>query len=141
MAADLTPETTEDEFKQFVHAAGDADLEALMSDADLRPRLLARIFEIWSAGVLPKKTRRVDVVVRFRIGARPDVWDLAVVRGACTATAGETVARPEVTITVGDVAFLRLVARQANGVVLLASNKLHISGSIITAMKLDSWFD
>ncbi|MGW0247558.1 SCP2 sterol-binding domain-containing protein [Nocardia goodfellowii] len=86
------------------------------------------------------KTRKVDALIRWQIGIRPDTWDMHIRHGVCTATPGPTPAAPAVTITLGDVSFLRLIARQASGVHLLATRKMRITGSIPTAMRLDTWF-
>ncbi|MBF6130868.1 SCP2 sterol-binding domain-containing protein [Nocardia brasiliensis] len=141
MAAQLTPETTEDEFKEFVRDSSDANLAALMNDEELRPQLVARIFEIWCAAVLEPKTEKTDATIHWQIGDEPDRWTMHVYRGTCTATPGRSEKRADVTFTLGDVAFLRLVAREVSGVQLLATGKLRLKGNMLTAMRIDSWFD
>ncbi|MEU8900636.1 SCP2 sterol-binding domain-containing protein [Nocardia sp. NPDC048505] len=136
----MNSDTTEAEFQQLVTSSSDRDLRRLMDDPEQRARILARIFEIWCAGVDSGKTAQVDVVIRWLIGGGPDAWDMHIRHGVCTAAPGPTPAEPVVTITLGDVPFLRLIARQANGVHLLATRRMRISGSIPTAMRLDAWF-
>jgi alkyl sulfatase BDS1-like metallo-beta-lactamase superfamily hydrolase len=140
MELKLTSETTEEEFKAYVRGASDTELAAVMSDGEVRPELLARIFAIWCDGVIPKKTRRVDTVVRWQIGEVPDVWDMHIRHGRCDAQGERTSARPAVTMTITDVAFLRMVARQSKGLVLVASGQLRIDGNMLTATRLDGWF-
>ncbi|MEV0247647.1 SCP2 sterol-binding domain-containing protein [Nocardia sp. NPDC050712] len=133
-------DTTEAEFQQLVTGSTDAELTAIMDDPAERPRILRRIFELWCGGIDSAKTRKVDALIRWQIGTAPDTWDMRIHHGACTATPGPTPATPVVTVTLGDVPFLRLIARQANGVHLLATRKMRITGSIPTAMRLDTWF-
>ncbi|MFC9897207.1 SCP2 sterol-binding domain-containing protein [Nocardia sp. NPDC127579] len=133
-------DTTENEFQRLVTSSSDRELAALMADPAQRPAILRRIFELWCAGVDPVQTAKVDALIRWQIGRPADTWDMHILHGACTAVPGPTPATPVVTITLGDVPFLRVIARQANGVHLLATRKMRISGSIPTAMRLDAWF-
>ncbi|QIS09574.1 SCP2 sterol-binding domain-containing protein [Nocardia arthritidis] len=137
----MSPETTEAEFVEFVAKASDDELTELMVDPAQRQAILERIFELWCASVNVRKTKRVDSVLRWQIGAAPDIWDMHVSHGTCTATTGPAGLPPDVTVTIDDVSFLRVITRQASGLQLLATGRMGIRGSMSTALRMDGWFD
>ncbi|RJO79269.1 hypothetical protein D5S18_02750 [Nocardia panacis] len=136
----MSPEITEAEFVSYVSAATDSELAALMADPDQRRTILDRIFELWCAGIDTNKTRKVEAIIRWIIGTPPDTWDMHICRGACTAIHGPGGLRADTTITVDDVAFLRVITRQAGGLQLLATGRMIVKGSMSTALRMDGWF-
>ncbi|MFD3510258.1 SCP2 sterol-binding domain-containing protein [Nocardia sp. NPDC058666] len=136
----MTPEITEAQFRELVLRSTDTELVELLDEPVLRRMLFERIFELCCVSVDVAKTAKVDVVVRWAIGSGPDLWDMHVVGGTCAVVPGPSGQRPNVTLTMSDAVFLRLIARQSNGLHLLATGKVRVRGSKHTVMRMDSWF-
>ncbi len=85
-----------------------------------------------------------DALVRFRIGGRPDGeydrYDVTIADGTCSVSREPSDRRPRLTITVGDVEFLKLATGNANGPELFLRRKLKLKGDLPFAASLPGLF-
>ena len=130
----------------FARVVGDLPSERLESlmRTPLRHPLLDAIF--WQMPKHLDRTRaaRLGATVRWRITGHQDrhvdVYDLAISDGQCQVSRGGGSAKPQVTITVDRVEFLRLITGHSDALKAYFTGRLGLSGDIMLAARLISMF-
>jgi putative sterol carrier protein len=122
----------------------DEELAQGMSDPGGRKMVLDQIFRRMAEHADPGQIEDVEAIVHFRITGSPeggdDVYEAAISGGAVTVNEAPTTEEPKVTITIAPVPFLKLVTGQASGPVLFMSGKLKLSGDLLFANRMTSFF-
>lgn len=85
------------------------------------------------------KIAGVDAVLYWRIGGDVD-WTVVIDHGSCTVRPGNDIEDSTVTLELGTVPFLRMIAGQTTGMALLLTGKLRLKGSLMVARHLEEWF-
>jgi putative sterol carrier protein len=130
-------------FARTIAAASDDQIREGLS-GPIRERALEEIFRRMEEHFDAAKARDVDAVIHWRIGGRPDggydQYESVIRDGSCTVTRGGD-GDPRVAFQVDDpVDFLRLVTGNANGPMLFMTGKLKISGDMLFAARVQSFF-
>ena len=112
----------------------------------LRETILGEIFRRMEEHYRPEENPEDGArsVIRFRIGGRPDGgydrFDVTIGGGECSVSPEPGDAKPRITITVGDVEFLKLATGNAKGPELFLRRKLKIKGDLLFAPALPGLF-
>ncbi|HJR44869.1 MAG TPA: SCP2 sterol-binding domain-containing protein [Actinomycetota bacterium] len=127
-----------------------AELVKGMSDEDLKAQLdqlgndvvLKEIFDRMPEAFLPDKAKGVTAVMQYDIATDGGVkqWTVTVDNGTCTTSEGPADG-PRLTLALGIVDFVRLIFGQAEGPQLFMGGKLKLSGDMMFAMQMQSYFD
>ncbi|WP_067826839.1 SCP2 sterol-binding domain-containing protein [Nocardia inohanensis] len=128
------------EFNAIVARIDDRTLRTAMADPMTRAVVLGAVFAGMPQRVRGDKIDGVSAVIRWRIGDEPDCWTVLIDGGACAVRSGMTSRTPTVTLELGTVPFLRMIAGQTGGMALVLSGKLRIKGSLTIARHLEDWF-
>jgi len=127
----------------MVGQVSDDELAAGMANPEGRQMVLDEIFKRMAEHVEPGQIEGVDAVIHFRIGEAPaggdDVYEVVVKDGAVSVNQ-EANGQPRVTISVGPVAFLKLVTGQQSGPVMFMTGKLRLQGDVMFASRITSFF-
>ncbi len=127
-------------YSGFVARATDEQLERLMR-SPLRGPLLRQIFRTMSRRVDPRRAGDLRAVLEFRIaGAGTSDHYQVVVASARARARRDGVLVPDVTITTGPVAFLRLTAGSTGWLDLWLRRRLRIDGSKLLAVRFPGIF-
>ena len=144
MAAEqpFDPDTmTPEQFAGLVSAASDEQILEVVRGVGVQ-RVLDRIFAGFEERFRPERAQGVDDDVQFVVhdegGEYPYV--VAIHGGACTASAG-TADSPKVTLTLGVVPFVKLVAGKEDGMKLFMAGALKVSGDLMFAPRIMGFFD
>ena len=130
-------------FADQVGKTSDAELEAGMR-SEARPLVLNEIFRRMQDHVRPGAAAGVNSVIHWKIGGRPDGgsddYELVVRDGACrlSETPGQ---RPDVTLKLSAVDFLKLVTGKVDGPSLFMQGKLAVDGDLTLAARLPVMFE
>lgn len=128
------------EFNEIVRRIDDRTLRTAMADPVTRAVVLGAVFAGMPQRVRGDRIDGVTATICWRIGAAPDCWTVVIDRGDCVVRPGMTGEIPTVTLELGTVAFLRMIAGQTGGMALVLSGKLRIKGSLVIARHLEDWF-
>ena len=130
-----------DQFAELVGTTGDSDLTALVHAVGTEPTL-DRIFKGFEERFLPEKARAVGADVRFNIADDDHEYSyvVSIKDGTCTTRSGD-VDDPRTTLSTDLVTFAKLVTGHAEGVQLFMTRKLKISGDLMFAAQLMSFFE
>ncbi len=134
------PSSTSAEFAEIVRRIDDQQLSRAMSDPMSRLLVLHGVFAEMPRRAVGDRLAGVHAVIRFRVGEPPATWTVIVENATCIVHEGELAGRPTVTLELGMVPFLRLIAGQTGGMALMATGKLRIKGNLMTARKIEEWF-
>lgn len=134
-------EISAEEFAGLVANSPDEQVETLIRATGTK-KVLDRIFHVMQERFLPDKAHGVDLKIQFFVKDQDEEFAYAVTiendRCAITAGAAED---PRVTLTAGLVPFIKLVSGQADGVQLFFKGALKVSGDIMFAQRIMSFFD
>ena len=128
-------------YAALVRDTPDDQLEAGMTAN--REFILTQIFDAMPASFQPAAAGDRDFVAEWRITDRPgggeDRWQVAIRDGECrVGRNGDEAA--QVTLTVGPVDFVKLVAGAVHGPQLFMTGRLRIEGDLLLAARLDELF-
>jgi SCP-2 sterol transfer family len=130
------------DFVQRVGATPDEQLAETMG-SELRGDILDAIFARMPEHLEPCRASGVDAVVAWNICGRPDgdcdCYEMRIRDGGCHVSAC-CQERPDVTLTLDPVSFLKLVAGHARGPGLMLRGKLKPSGDVRLARRLEGMF-
>ncbi|MET8654398.1 SCP2 sterol-binding domain-containing protein [Nocardia aurea] len=105
-----------------------------------RTVVLHAVFDEMPRRLIGDRVDGVDSVVCWRIGEPVDMWTVVVANSRCTVHQGNPGLEPTVTLELGMVPFLRMIAGQMGGMALLVTGNLRIKGNMMTARKMEKWF-
>lgn len=125
--------------------ATDEQLATAMDDPATRKKILDEIFNRMADHVDPAQIKDLDAVIQFKIssetpGGGEDVYEAVFKDGAVTVNHEPTTDSPKVTIEAAPVPFLKLVTGQESGPAMFMSGKLRVSGDLIFASRMTSFF-
>jgi putative sterol carrier protein len=130
------------EISRLVREVPDGDLAKLMA-SDQRPVVLGEIFGRMAEHYRPEKAGGVEAVVHFKVLDRPeggyDHYEIVLRDGACTLSPSPA-EKPDVTIKVKPVDFLKLVTNNASGPALFIRRRLKLDGDVMLASRLAGLF-
>lgn len=103
--------------------------------------VLEQVFNGMASRFRPDKAAGHEAVVQWdtRIGEETHSWQLHVADGSCVARRG-TEATPRVTLGMAAPDLLRFVAGQLDGMRAFMTGKLRVSGDLLFAQTMSSWF-
>ena len=121
-----------------------------MSDEELKAQLdqlgndvvLKEIFDRMPEAFLPEKAQGTSAVMQYDISTDEGVkqWTVTVDNGTCTTSEGPA-DNPRLTLSLGIVDFVRLIFGQAEGPQLFMGGKLKLTGDMMFAMQMQTYFD
>lgn len=134
-------EISADEFAGLVANTPDDQVETLIRATGTK-KVLDRIFHVMQERFLPDKARGVDLKIQFFVKDLEEEFPYAVSisNGRCDISP-TTEEDPRVTLTADLVPFIKLVSGQADGVQLFFKGALKVSGDIMFAQRIMSFFD
>lgn len=135
--SDVSPE----EFAALVASSKDRDIEDRIHEAGTE-RTLDRIFDGFEERFVPARAEDVDADVQFVVsdGGDEHCYVVSIHDGACRAERGEAES-PKTTLSAGLVPFVKLVTGNADGMKLFMTRKLKVSGDLMFAQRLLTFFD
>ncbi|MEV4239735.1 MULTISPECIES: SCP2 sterol-binding domain-containing protein [unclassified Nocardia] len=128
------------EFKNLIANTSDEKLRAALADPNIRNTMLDTVFARMPDRLSVDEARGVDATVLWRVGQTPDEWLVTIRDGACTVTKATAGVKPTVSLTLGDVLFLRLLSGQASGTKSMLSGKLRVKGDVLFARRVEKLF-
>ncbi|MFH8404265.1 SCP2 sterol-binding domain-containing protein [Streptomyces sp. NPDC018019] len=135
--ASVTPE----EFARIVKGLSTEEITGL-ARGELRERVLGEVFGRMGRQFRPDRAGQVRAVIRWHItGEWEAVYETTLADGVCTVREGTGTAAPQLTLTMGDAAFLRLVSGNGNPVTMVVTRKIKVSGDLALAASLNRYFD
>lgn len=128
--------------------ATDEQLGEAMAHAETRKKVLDEIFDRMAHHVEPSAIADLDAVIHFVITDAPgggddggaDVYEAVFKDGEVKVNNPATSESPKVTITAEPVPFLKLVTGQESGPAMFLSGKLKVSGDLLFASRMTSFF-
>lgn len=130
-----------EDYARVVAVASDADLSAAL--AERREDLLATVFRKMEDRFDADVAGGARAVLEFRVVGRSDGgvdrWQASVADGECT-TCRDGDARPDATLTIRPVDFLRMVTGNVAGTRLFMFGRLRIEGDLLLAARMHDWF-
>jgi putative sterol carrier protein len=134
-------EISPEQFAQMVGGASDEQiLEAIRAGGT--KTVLDRIFQGMQQRFVPEKAQGVDAMIQFVVTDEGQEYPYAVaVRDGRCDVAGAMADSPKVTLTMDLVSFARLTAGQAQGPQLFMTGKLKVSGDLMFATRVTSFFE
>ena len=137
------PAQMADHFSRVLHRTPDARLERLMR-SPARRMILEGIFWQMPQFLDRRRATGVNAAVLWRIAGRPngatDDFRLTIAHGRAHVVRGSSGEPPVVTMTMGDVDFLRLVTGTLDPMHAYFGGKIELSGDIMFAAKLGGLF-
>jgi putative sterol carrier protein len=130
-----------EQFAQLVHGATDEQILEAIRDVGVAPTL-DRIFEGMRKRFRPDRARGEDAVIQFVVTDRGDEHPYAVTirEGSCRVEQA-LAPEPRVTLTSDLLTFVKLTAGKAAGPTLFLQGKLRISGDLMFAPRIMSFFE
>ncbi|WP_330250289.1 SCP2 sterol-binding domain-containing protein [Nocardia sp. NBC_00565] len=128
------------EFKNLIASTSDEKLRAALADPNIRNTMLDTVFARMPDRLSVDEARGVDATVLWRVGQTPDEWLVTIRDGGCTVTKATAGVKPTVSLTLGDVLFLRLLSGQASGTKSMLSGKLRVKGDVLFARRVEKLF-
>jgi putative sterol carrier protein len=129
-----------DQFAALIAQAGDDQIAEGMQVN--RALLLEEIFGRWPDQFDPARASGVNAVIEWQITnpeGGEDRWQIEIRDGACSAVR-DGGADPDVTFRVGPVDFVKLIAGAESGPKLFVFGRLKISGNLMLAARVQSFF-
>lgn len=133
-------EITPEQFAKMVAGASDKEIESTIAKVGVRPTL-DRIFAGFEERFRPDRAEGVQAIVQWRIKADGEEHPYAVriADGKCVA-GREEADDPTTTMSIKLVPFVKLVTGQADGMRLLMTRKLKVSGDLMFAQRMQGFF-
>jgi putative sterol carrier protein len=137
---DLT-EVTPDQFAELIAQSSDQEIAETIHAVGTG-QTLTRIFEGFKERFRADKAQGVDEDVQFVVtdAGEEHPYSVSIKDGSCTTKEGR-VDDPKTTLTTDLVSFCKLIAGQADGVRLFMSGKLKVSGDLMFAQRIMTFFD
>lgn len=134
-------EITPEQFAKMVADAGDKEIEATIEQVGVK-ETLDRIFTGFEERFRPDRAEDVDATVQWRIKAKDGEhpYALHIGDGTCKARREEA-DDPQTTMSIKLVPFVKLVTGHAEGMRLLMTRKLKVSGDLMFAQRMQGYFD
>ena len=129
-----------DQFAALIAQASDDQIAEGMQVN--RALLLEEIFGRWPDQFDPARASGVNAVIEWQITnpeGGEDRWQLEIGDGSCSAVR-DGGADPDVTFRVGPVDFVKLIAGAESGPKLFVFGRLKISGNLMLAARVQSFF-
>lgn len=129
------------EFAQLVKTSSDDQIETLIHDAGAEPTL-TRIFRGFEERFVPAKAEGVTADIQFLIKDEGEEhpYVVAIKDGTCE-TRRAKAEDPKTTLSLKLLPFVKLITGQADGMKLFMTRKLKISGDIMFAQRVLTFFD
>ncbi len=105
-------------------------------------QVLDRVFATMAERFLPGKAGARDALIQWiiTVGEARYPFHLNLKGEECTAASGESLQSPTLGLTIGLPDFLRLVANRLDGTAAFMGGRIAITGDIMLAMAMQSWF-
>jgi hypothetical protein len=131
------------QFAQIVKSTPDSKLQELMS-SDLRGKVLDEVFGRMPALFRPDRAGSTNAVIHWNVTGRPDggtdTYEVVIENGTCTLSPSPD-RDPKLTLTMGPVEFLKVVAGAGNPVMMFMTGKLKAKGDLGLAANIANLFD
>jgi len=128
---------------QIVKSTPDAKLAEVMS-GELRGKVLDEVFNRMPTVFRADRAGATNAVIHWAITGRPDggsdTYEVVIANGTCTTSANPE-REPKLTVTMGPVEFLKLIAGQANPVMMFMTGKIKAKGDLGLAANISHLFD
>ena len=143
----MTPEvhafaeaTTAEDLATLIKGLSDEEIRQGVSAAGVE-LVLERIFAATESMFRPDRAQGQDGVVQWEVtdGDSTHVYQVIVDSGTCRASAGPADA-PKATLTFDLPNFVRFMAGEMNGIQALMTGKVRISGDVMYAQRMESFF-
>ncbi|WBB97029.1 SCP2 sterol-binding domain-containing protein [Solwaraspora sp. WMMA2080] len=131
------------EFSKLVKTTPDSKIAEVMQ-GDLRGKVLDEVFNRMPTLFRPEKAGATSAVIHWNITGRPDggtdTYEIVVDNGTCVVS--PTAERePRLSLTLGPVDFLKVVAGTANPMMMFMTGKLKAKGDLGLAAQIPNLFD
>jgi putative sterol carrier protein len=129
-----------EQFAALVRDASDEQLEAGFREN--REVLLEEIFRRMPEQFDPERAAGVEAVIEWQVtrpDGEPDRWQLAIRDGTCT-LARDGTAKPDVSLRVAPVDFVKLITGVDAGPKMFVFGRLRIRGNVMLAARMQGWF-
>jgi putative sterol carrier protein len=132
---------TPEQFAELVAGASDDEIEKVIHDVGTKGTL-DRIFKGFEERFVPSKAEGVtaDVLFTLKDGDQEFPYTVSIADGRCE-TKDEAASDPKTTLTTDVVSFVKLVTGKEDGVRLFMGGKLKISGDLMFAQRIMTFFD
>jgi putative sterol carrier protein len=137
---DLT-QVTPDQFAELIAQSSDEEIVQTIRAVGVK-QTLTRIFGGFEERFRPDKAQGVNEDVQFVVtdDGEEHPFSVSIKDGSCSTKEGR-VDDPKTTLTTDLVSFCQLIAGQADGVRLFMSGKLKVSGDLMFAQRIMTFFD
>lgn len=141
MADQQIDAVTPEQFAELVAGASDEEIEEIIHAVGTK-ETLDRIFRGFEERFVPAKAEGVtaDVLFLIKDGDQENPYTVSIADGKCS-TKAETVSEPKTTLTTDVVSFVKLITGKEEGVALFMGGKLRISGDLMFAQRIMTFFD
>jgi putative sterol carrier protein len=121
--------------------AGKSDEEINSSLAGRSALVVSRVAERMKTHFMPQKAPRQRVVIQYQVKSPDGVlpFQVTLVDGTCDVLEG-VADRPTMTLNMSLPNFLRLASGKLGGLTAIMTGRLDVSGDILLARKVQSWF-
>ncbi|ROO52284.1 SCP-2 sterol transfer family protein [Micromonospora sp. Llam0] len=131
------------EFSKLVKTTPDSKIAEVMQ-GDLRGKVLDEVFNRMPTLFRPEKAGATSAVIHWNITGRPDggtdTYEIVVDNGTCVVS--PTAERePRLSLTLGPVDFLKVVAGTGNPMMMFMTGKLKAKGDLGLAAQIPNLFD
>jgi putative sterol carrier protein len=132
---------TPEQFAELVAGASDEDIEKVIHDVGTK-ETLDRVFQGFEERFVPSKAEGVtaDVLFVLKDGDQEHPYTVSIADGKCETKSGAA-ADPKTSLTTDVVSFVKLVTGKEDGVRLFMGGKLKISGDLMFAQRIMTFFD
>jgi putative sterol carrier protein len=141
MADQQIDAVTPEQFAELVSGASDEQIEEVVHAVGTK-ETLDRVFQGFEERFIPEKAEGVtaDVLFLIKDGDQEHPYTVSIADGKCE-TKGESAADPKTTLTTDVVSFVKLITGKEEGVALFMGGKLRISGDLMFAQRIMTFFD
>ena len=141
MADSQLNEVSPEQFAQLVSQASDEEIAELIHAVGTK-ETLDRVFQGFEERFVPEKAEGVEAEVLFNIKDEGEElpYTVSIANGTCKASSGAG-ENPKTTLTTDLVSFAKLIAGKEDGVKLFMGGKLRISGDLMFAQRIMTFFD
>ncbi len=137
---DLTTIDSPEQLATLLQGMGDDDIISTVGQLGT-DAVLDKVFEAMPGRFDAAKAGTQQANIQWNINT-PDgakAYSVAVAGGGCTTKAGATDG-PDISLTVSLPVFLKLVSGTLNGTSAFMAGQLQLTGNVMTAMAMQSWF-
>ncbi|HEY0701099.1 MAG TPA: SCP2 sterol-binding domain-containing protein [Micromonospora sp.] len=131
------------QFAKLVKSTPDKQIAEVMK-TDLRDKVLSEVFGRMPAMFRADRAGATSAVIHWNITGRPDggtdLYEVVIENGTCTVNHTPT-RDPKLSLTLGPVEFLKVVAGVGNPVMMFMTGKLKAKGDLGLAANIANLFD